>query len=364
MRIENFQSGICATQKVFRNHLSLSSWKGVIDTDMWNFSILGIELYRIFYLFIIYGFFGWIWESSYVSLKERKPVNRGFLNGPIIPIYGAGAMLIFVLFYNSMMINLIEHDSVKNYLIIFLVGMLAASVLEFVTSYAMEKLFHAKWWDYSDIPLNVQGRICLPVSLFWGALSIVLVKILHPMVSRWIAFIPRLLGEVAAYIILVLFLSDLVITVAATIHLDKKTNAVQKLREEVYEYIYGLKLYEAKESLKKVMADFHLEEMIHRGKQWYQGLSVHRAETEEVPQKGFIAPISEHIDEIEAKVKAVLEKYKATDSAWLQNVIYRRIFTAFPNLHMAGREEALRDIKEHLKSRKSKQQEEDIEERK
>lgn len=328
---------------------------------MWSFGILGIELYRIFYFFIIYGFFGWIWESSYVSLKNRKPVNRGFLNGPIIPIYGAGAMLIFILFYNPTMINLVEHVSVKSYLIIFLIGMAAASVLEFVTSYGMEKLFHAKWWDYSDIPFNVQGRICLPVSLCWGALSIILVKILHPAVSKLIALIPRLPGEVAAYLILVLFLADLAVTVAATVHLDKKTNAVQKLREEIYEYIYGLKLYEAKESLKKVMADFHLEEMLHRGR--YQRLFMQRAEAGETTQKGFIAPISEHIDEIEAKIKAVLEKYKAMESAWLQNVIYRRIFLAFPNLHMAGREEALRDIKEHLKARKDRRQE-DIEERK
>lgn len=308
---------------------------------MWSLQIFGIELYRVFYFFIIYGVIGWIWESSYVSLKERKLVNRGFLNGPIIPIYGAGAMLIYILFYNPGMVHLVEHASVKNYLLIFLIGMVAASVLEFTTSYVMEKMFHATWWDYSDIPFNLQGRICLTVSLCWGALSIVLVKLLHPAVSKLIALIPRRLGEVAAYVIFVLFLTDLIVTVTAAIHLDKKINAVQRLREEVYEYIYGLKLYEAKESLKRFMADFHLEELLHRGKQWYQTLS---------------APVSGHMDEMEAKAKAVLEKYKAIKLVWLQNAIYKRIFRAFPNLHMNGREEALRDMKERLRVPKKKKE--------
>lgn len=335
---------------------------------MWSLQIFGIELYRVFYFFIIYGVIGWIWESSYASLKERKLVNRGFLNGPIIPIYGAGAMLIYILFYNPKMIHLVEHASLKNYLLIFLIGMVAASVLEFVTSYAMEKLFHATWWDYSDIRFNLQGRICLLVSLCWGGLSIVLVKLLHPAVSKLISFIPRLPGEIAAYVIVVMFLIDFAVTVAATVHLDKKINAVQKLREEVYEYIYGLKLYEAKENLKKFMADFHLEELLHRGMQWYQALSAQWTGAGESLQRGIINPVSEHIDEIEVKVKAVLEKYKATESAWLQNVIYKRIFKAFPNLRMDGREEALRDMKEHLKAQKSKkrgqEKEEETEERK
>lgn len=334
---------------------------------MWSLQVFGIDLYRIFYFFIIYGIIGWIWESSYVSLKERKLVNRGFLNGPIIPIYGAGAMLIYILFYNPRMIHLVEHASLKNYLLIFLIGMVAASVLEFVTSYVMEKLFHATWWDYSDIRFNLQGRICLVVSLCWGALSIVLVKLLHPMVSRLIALIPRHPGEVAAYVIFILFLVDLIVTVTATVHLDKKINAVQKLREEVYEYVYGLKLYEAKESLKKFMADFHLEELLHRGKQWYQALSAQWTGAGESLQRGIINPVSGHIDEIEAKAKAVLEKYKAIELVWLQNVIYKRIFKAFPNLHMTGREEALRDMKEHLrapKKKKGQEKEEEAEERK
>lgn len=316
---------------------------------MWSVQVFGIELYRIFCFFIIYGIIGWIWESSYASLKERKLVNRGFLNGPIIPIYGAGAMLIYILFYNPGMVHLVEQASLKNYLLIFLIGMAAASVLEFATSYVMEKLFHATWWDYSSIPFNLQGRICLTVSLCWGALSIVLVKLLHPVVSKLVSFIPRLQGEVAAYVIFVLFLTDLIVTVAATVHLDKKINTVQKLREEVYEYVYGLKLYEAKESLKKFMADFHFEELLHRGKRWYQMLS---------------APVSGRMDEVEAKIKAILEKYRAIESAWLQNIIYKRIFKAFPNLRMAGREEALRDIKEHLTALKDGKGQKETEERK
>ncbi|MGN0506700.1 MAG: putative ABC transporter permease [Lachnospiraceae bacterium] len=305
---------------------------------MWGWHIFGIEFYRIFYFFIIYSFCGWIWESTYVSLKNRKFVNRGFLNGPIIPIYGAGATVIYLVFYNPYLIHLVEHDSLKGYVLIFLIGMVAASVLEFVTSYVMEKLFHAKWWDYSDVPLNIQGRICVPVSLFWGALSVVLVKLLHPEVAKLVALIPRLPGEVAAYIILVFFLADLAVTVAATVQLDKKINAVQKLREEVYEYLYGLKLYEAKEELKGKLSSLRLDEFFERGKQW-------------------------HLDELEAKAKGVLEKYKSIATVRFQRLIYRRIFTAFPNLRMNGREEALRDVKERLKAYKSRKHQQELEEK-
>lgn len=110
---------------------------------------------------------------------------------------------------------------------------MVASALEYITSYSMEKLFHAKWWDYSEFPLNLNGRICLFVSLFWGAMSLFLVKVLHPGVLQIIGLIPRREGEMIACLILVLFLIDFVSTVWVTAKLDRKLIMVALVKKEL-----------------------------------------------------------------------------------------------------------------------------------
>lgn len=291
---------------------------------MWDGLVFGIEFYKIFYFFFLYCFVGWIWESSYVSVKNRRLVNRGFLNGPIIPIYGTAATLIYLTFYNPSMIMMVEHTDWKGYVIIFFLGMIVASSLEFVTSFLMEKLFHAKWWDYSDIPLNLQGRICLPVSAFWGLLSVVLVKVLHPRMGQLIEWIPRAVGEAVGYVILILFLTDLTMTVIATVQMDKKINAMQKLREELYEFAYGLKWYETKEDIKGKLGQLHLTELIER------------------------------MDKVENKAKEFFAKYMETTMDALQRRIFKRMFRAFPTMKVKGREEAFVDLKERIQTYRQK----------
>lgn len=291
---------------------------------MWDWQLFGIDFYKIFYFFFVYCFAGWIWESSYVSIKSKHLVNRGFLNGPIIPIYGTAATLIYLTFYNPAMEKLLTNAGMKGILTIFLLGMIVASSLEFVTSFLMEKLFHAKWWDYSQLPLNLQGRICLPVSIFWGFLSVVLVKLLHPRVELLIEWIPKMVGEMAGYVIIVLFLTDLTITVIATVQLDKKINAMQKLREELYEFAYGLKWYETKEEIKGKLEKLHLTELLGR------------------------------LDKAENKAKELFSKYMETTMDSLQRLILNRIFRAFPTMRVSGREGAFLDLKERLQSYRQK----------
>ena len=108
--------------------------------------------------FYLYSFVGWVWESCYVSVKKGRWVNRGFLNGPFLPIYGFGAVTILI---STMSVR----DSVP---LIFLLGMLGATVLEYVTGACMERMFHVRYWDYSNQKLNLNGHICLTSSLAWG----------------------------------------------------------------------------------------------------------------------------------------------------------------------------------------------------
>ena len=138
--------------------------------------------------FYLYCFLGWVWESCYVSLKQRRWVNRGFLRGPLLPIYGFGAVLI-------LWATLPVRGSLA---LIILLGMAAASALEYVTGAAMEALFKVRYWDYSNQPFNLNGHICLACSLAWGAFSILLVRVLHPPLEDLVLWLPGFLTDVLA----------------------------------------------------------------------------------------------------------------------------------------------------------------------
>ena len=123
-----------------------------------DFEIAGISLYYIISWFFIYSFLGWVWESVYVSVKKRKLVNRGFINGPFCTIYGAGAVTIYLLL----------RPLRGNLALLYLGGVLTATVLEYFTGWIMEAVFYTRWWDYSSKKFNLHGYISLASSLLWG----------------------------------------------------------------------------------------------------------------------------------------------------------------------------------------------------
>ena len=134
-----------------------------------------LMLEYLFLWFLFYSFAGWVYESILVSVSERRLVNRGFLNGPICPIYGCGAVLAIVLL----------HD-LHNPFAVFLISSIGACMLEYVTSWGMEKLFHARWWDYSHRRFNIQGRICLLGAIVFGLLGVLITDVIQPeVVQDW-----------------------------------------------------------------------------------------------------------------------------------------------------------------------------------
>lgn len=124
----------------------------------------------LFMYWFIYSFFGFIIETIYTSVPARKFQDRGFLSSPIIPIYGFGAMSVI----------LILAPYTKNIILLFVLSFFLTSVLEYITSYVMEKLFHMRWWDYSERKFNIKGRVCLRNSLMFGGLSVILIELIHP----------------------------------------------------------------------------------------------------------------------------------------------------------------------------------------
>lgn len=123
--------------------------------------------------FFFYSFVGWIWESSYVSILTKRLTNRGFLTGPMLPIYGIGAVVMLCATYP------VQSSDVG----IFLLGLIAATMLEYVTGVVMEALFQVRYWDYSDKKFNIQGHICLSSSLAWGVFTLLLIRVVHPRIS-------------------------------------------------------------------------------------------------------------------------------------------------------------------------------------
>ena len=176
-------------------------------------------LVRLFQTFAAYCFIGWVLESIFHTVWERKLVNRGFLNGPYVPIYGFGALLV---------LNVLEPFQ-SHWYIVFPVSIILATALEYITGWAMEKLFHNRWWDYSMFPLNLHGRICLVFSLGWGVLCLILVYIVSPFVNKVIMLPPPPISITIAAILFIVMLTDLIFTIRATVDLNKTLERLETI---------------------------------------------------------------------------------------------------------------------------------------
>lgn len=189
-----------------------------------------ISLY--FICFIIFSFMGWIYESIYCTFRTHHWDNRGFLFGAICPIYGAGGVIATLVF------NLIFKNREAEIWQIFIICMIGSAVLEYVTSYVLEKLFHAMWWDYSDMPLNIKGRICLPASIGFGIAGIFVVKYISPFVFGLFENVPPLAIEAIAMISMAILGADLALTVSGLTQLVKKMEEMEAEFNERMEASY------------------------------------------------------------------------------------------------------------------------------
>ena len=166
---------------------------------------------RYFVYFIIYSFLGWIYETFYCTVHEKAWENRGFLYGPCIPLYGVGATLAQILFVDLP----IYYSKEPTYLMIFLGCAIGSFFLEYSTSYLLEKKFHARWWDYSDLPLNINGRVCLIFTICFGFAGIIVTQIIIPPIVQFIALIPVVVIELMALLFMFLFGMDMALTISA-----------------------------------------------------------------------------------------------------------------------------------------------------
>ncbi|MBM7712750.1 putative ABC transporter permease [Enterococcus xiangfangensis] len=172
------------------------------------------EFTNVVLLFFCYSLIGWLWETVYCSLKAKHFVYRGFLLGPITPIYGFGVVGV---------LYLIEPYQ-QNLVLLFVLALLLVTVLEYLTSFLLEKIFHLSLWDYKDVPLNINGRVAVPVSIFWGLACVFIVRVLNPYLMNLITDWQQRFGIFLPMILLMITSFDLGFTLANLASLRQAIN--------------------------------------------------------------------------------------------------------------------------------------------
>lgn len=187
-------------------------------------TVCGFSLYHVLAFFLIYSCTGWCLEVIFAAATTGQLVNRGFLNGPVCPIYGFG--MVIVLFTLTPLQNSV--------LLLYIGGVILPSALELVGGWALYKLYHTRWWDYSDFPFNIGGYICLEFSLLWGVGTLVVMRIVHPVVAGLVDMVPPFVGFVVMCVLYAVYAADVVVTAFAASGLAKTLDAMEQLADSIH----------------------------------------------------------------------------------------------------------------------------------
>lgn len=318
--------------------------------------------YQWILFFFIYCFFGWIFESTYVSLKKRRLVNRGFLRLPMLPLYGTGAVMM-------LWVSIPVRD---NLFLVYLAGVIAATALEYVTGWCMERLFKMKYWDYSNQPFQLHGYICLSSSIAWGFLTIFLTEVIHNPIEQLVLSAPVWLDAAVLLVVTPLFLTDCVQSVKAAFDLGKTLETITRIREEMEEL--QIRLEELRESAelraaewKEQTADLR-EQAELRTAEWKEQAELRTAEWKEqaelmaaelkenASQKlaEFQEELSQRLDlefpDLNARLQSLSERRRSLSEklgAYRIGLIKRN-----PTASSARFNEALKELKEYLEELK------------
>ena len=185
---------------------------------MYNYEVWQWVLY-----FFIYCFIGWIWETAYVSLKSGHFENRGFMNGPFLPIYGSGAIIM-------LFVSLPVKNSV---ILVFIFGSIASTLLELFTGMAMESLFHVRYWDYSYRKIQYKGHICLVSSIAWGFFSCLLVYFIHKPIEGLVLSIDEGIGQLIAIIVTICATADFATSFKTALELKNMLITAEDIKKQI-----------------------------------------------------------------------------------------------------------------------------------
>ena len=280
---------------------------------------IGYSFGQMIWIVLVYSFLGWCCEVAFAAVRRGIFVNRGFLNGPVCPIYGFGVLIVLLVL-----------EPVKdNLALLFFGSMVLTSALEFFIGFIMEQFFHDKWWDYSENPFNIKGYICLEFSLVWGAACVLVVDVLHPMIFKLICAIPEKLSLWLMVFFTAVLISDAVITLWNMLKLPKRLRAIDELEKAMTAVsdAIGEKVYESVEHSKERSEAFDEKhpELAERRKKAFEDVLEKRSEINrevKAREDESLEALRARKAELEAKLEALRKP----------NIISERIAMAYPKL--------------------------------
>ena len=293
--------------------------------------------YEVVWIFIIYAFIGWCTEVSYAALDRGKFVNRGFCNGPYCPIYGFGVLIVVVLLTPLK----------ENLIILFLGSFLLTTLLEYITGYILDKVFHNKWWDYSDKPFNLHGYICLKFSIMWGLACSFIMLIIHPIIIGFVRMIPKTLGIIILSVVMAAFAADCIVTISTILKFNKRLKGMNEVaaKLKVISNEIGENIYENVSDVieKKEILDNTYEEIRTDFAQKKEKF----AENVENRYQKLNDSVQLNREKKRAEYQELSQKYKELTEKKIYG--HDRLLKAFPGMKSVDYEDSLLKLREHLK---------------
>ncbi len=283
-----------------------------------------MELYQLSLYFFVYSFLGWCTEVSYAAVKQHHFVNRGFLNGPVCPIYGFGVTIV-IYFLTPLK---------DNWILLYIFSVVLVTFLEGITGWIMDIVFHNKWWDYSDQPFNIGGYVCITFSLIWGVACVLIVKFIQPFVAKLILLLPHTLGLVLiAFFCLILF-SDACVTASCVLKINHHLVVMEKIAYELHQFSDQLG-YDLSE---KVLIALEKQEVVK---------SKHNDSFTELRELEM-----ETAEELRYRINELKKRYKKINR--LHSINALRLMKAFPKMEPHQHKEQFHVLKKFLQNKKKK----------
>ena len=178
------------------------------------------------WFFMVYAFLGWAIEVSFQTLTKGVFINRGFLNGPLCPIYGFGMIILLYLL----------GPISDNLFLLFGASIILTSTLEYITGFILEKLFDEKWWDYSDMPFNIKGYISLSFSILWGLGAVFVIEIIHPFIFRFVSILQNKVGNLLLFVFFLYLIADFLVTLNGILEMNRHFKLLESMADRLKDY--------------------------------------------------------------------------------------------------------------------------------
>ena len=294
-------------------------------------TILGISIWKLFAYFIIYSFIGYVIETLFgIATKGVWESRQSFLYGPFCGIYGIGAITITLL---SRYFN-------KNKLTLFVGGFLVGSVTEYTISFLVDTILHTKWWDYSNMPLNLNGYVCLLFSLIWGVFCVFIVDVFHPLIDTLLSHIPFLVGIILVCILVIAGLADLYVTASGILKLNKRLEKMQAIADELHQISDKLGESIYKRTITAMEKQEEFKDTVSEKQEEFKSAISEKQEA----ISDTLADVSDEVKERIALLRrSYLENVKATSH------MQKRIMKAFPKMQSRNYKESFEDLRNKLK---------------